>query len=176
MAEAAYSNEIWRVIEEAPHYAVSSLGRVKRVVPDKLNRPMHILRTPLNDKGYPCCSLHVNGKQLHRAIHSLVCTAFHGPKPTPKHEVRHLDGNPLNPRLDNLAWGTSKDNKADQDVHGTVMLGSKNHLTKLSDADVIAIRASNDYYRDVAERFSISANYVHRIRRSEARPRLAEGH
>jgi hypothetical protein len=32
---------------------------------------------------------------------------------------RHLDGNPINNRLENLRWGTHKENKADAIKHGT---------------------------------------------------------
>src|SRR4051812_7611487 len=102
--------EEWRIIAEAPDYAVSSLGRVKRINADALGRGCgKMLRTPLGDAGYPVCSLHVNKKQLDRRIYQLVCRAFHGLKPSPRHEVRHLDGNKLNSAFDNLAWGTSKE-------------------------------------------------------------------
>lgn len=167
MADDVYSDEIWRVINEAPEYAVSNYGRVKRIVPDRFGREMRILKTPLDDKGYPGCSLHFGGKQHHRSVHRLVCAAFHGQKPTPKHEVRHLDGDAANPRADNLAWGTSKENKADCDRHGTIRRGEKVHQAKLTPDEVATIRASGEHYRSVADRFGITPNYVHAIRRSK---------
>ena len=168
--------ENWRLIAEAPDYAVSSLGRVRRIRPDRLGRGLgKILRTPLGDKGYPVCSLHVGGKQLHRCVYRLVCTAFNGPKPTPKHEVRHLDGNPLNNHADNLKWGTSAENKADCLRHGTRHQGERHNFAKLTADQVKAIRASTGYFRDVAAQFGISPNYVHRLRRADTWKHIDSG-
>jgi hypothetical protein len=170
MADTSHSAEIWRAIDEAPEYAVSDLGRVKRIIPDRFRRPLRVLRTPVGSQGYLVCSLHTKGRpQLHRKVHVLVCTAFHGPKPTPRHEVRHLDGNPLNACAGNLAWGTSKENAADCLRHGTFPRGERSPHAKLTDAQVAEIRASHEHYRSVAEKFGISPNYVHQVRRAEPR-------
>jgi len=43
-------------------------------------------------------------------LHRLVCTAWHGQPPTPKHtEVCHKDGDPSNNRPDNIYWATSSE-------------------------------------------------------------------
>lgn len=39
-------------------------------------------------------------------VHQLVCLAFHGPPPTPRHEVLHGDEDAHNNRPGNLSWGT----------------------------------------------------------------------
>lgn len=168
MAEDAYSDEIWRVIEEAPNYAVSNLGRVKRVVPDKHGRSMRILKTPLNDKGYPGCSLHFGGKQHHRPVHKLVCVTFHGPKPEcegVRYEVRHLDGNKTNNRWDNLAWGTMAENAADRAAHGTQLYGEQVNLAKLTAENVLYIRSTDRDDKALAEEFDMAAGSIRIIRR-----------
>lgn len=43
-------------------------------------------------------------------IHRAVCEAFHGPAPFPKAVVIHLDEDATNNRLENLKWGTQKEN------------------------------------------------------------------
>lgn len=53
-----------------------------------------------------------------KGAHIFVCDAFHGPKPSSKHQVRHLDGNRKNNSPENLKWGTSKENAADRTNHG----------------------------------------------------------
>jgi hypothetical protein len=58
-------------------------------------------------------------------IHVIVCLSFHGPKPTPKHEVRHLDGTRDNNVPRNLCWGTRKENSDDRYIHGTVPYGPR---------------------------------------------------
>lgn len=72
-------------------------------------------------------------------VHRLVLAAFCGPAP-PKHECRHLDGNPRNNNLSNLAWGTRQENVNDKFVHGTVSRGELRPLSKLTRKDVIIIR------------------------------------
>lgn len=51
-------------------------------------------------------------------IHTLVCLAFHGPKPTPKHQVAHKDCNKMNNGYLNLRWATPKENIADSIILG----------------------------------------------------------
>lgn len=58
-----------------------------------------------------------NGRRAR--IHRLVCETFHGPQPHPGHEVRHLDGNHLDNRVENLAWGSRSENKKGAVRHGT---------------------------------------------------------
>ena len=43
-------------------------------------------------------------------VHRLVLEAFVGPRPD-NCEARHLDGDPSNNRLDNLAWGTKAETR-----------------------------------------------------------------
>lgn len=51
-------------------------------------------------------------------VHVLVAE-FHLPKrPSPFHEVRHLDGSRDNNHVSNLAWGTKTENCADRTKHG----------------------------------------------------------
>lgn len=50
-------------------------------------------------------------------VHALVLAAFVGPRP-PGMDVRHLDGNPANNLLENLAYGTRSENCMDALRHG----------------------------------------------------------
>lgn len=74
-----------------------------------------------------------------RKIHHLVLTAFVGPCPAGM-ECRHLDGDPTNNRLDNLAWGTHAENEADKIRHGTKPRGEGHPQAKLTAASVLDIR------------------------------------
>ncbi|NQX73911.1 MAG: HNH endonuclease [Epibacterium sp.] len=43
-------------------------------------------------------------------MHRLICSAFHGPAPSPKSVVIHINENALDNRPENLRWGTQKEN------------------------------------------------------------------
>lgn len=67
------------------------------------------------------------------AVHQLVASAFLGPQPK-GWDVRHLDGNPLNNHVSNLAYGTRTENILD-------VLRIGRPWRKLTTADVFDIRA-----------------------------------
>ena len=51
-----------------------------------------------------------NRKFGNMKIHRLICEAFHGPAPSEKAVVIHIDENAINNRPENLRWGTQKEN------------------------------------------------------------------
>lgn len=57
------------------------------------------------------------GRKKHFTAHTLVATAFLGLRPE-RMECRHLNGDPADNRLANLAWGTSSQNGHDVTAHG----------------------------------------------------------
>lgn len=69
-------------------------------------------------------------------VHKLVAEAFIGPKPSPVHQVRHLNGNKTDNRASNLAWGTAAENAADRDGHGTTARGLSHGNSKLTPKSV----------------------------------------
>ncbi len=90
--------------------------------------------------GYFRVSMKRQGMSVNARVHQLVCAAFHGPRPSEAHQVRHLDGSRTNNHFTNLAWGTAKENAADRERHGTTAKGHKNGFSALSPEAVIAIR------------------------------------
>ena len=58
------------------------------------------------------------GKKFY--AHRLVALAFLGEPPPGKYLVRHLNGNKLDNRVENLAWGTDAENMADSVRLGVV--------------------------------------------------------
>lgn len=118
MYQRPTSAEEWRLIPGVPGYQVSSYGSVYS------NKTQRELRT--SGLRYPQVTLHRDGERITRTVHSLVAEAFIGPRPAGR-EVRHLDGNERNPRLDNLAYGTPSENAQDRLRHGTDQNGRKTH-------------------------------------------------
>ena len=75
-------------------------------------------------------------------VHKLVLETFVGPRPD-GYVCRHLNGNPLDNRLDNICWGTPKENAQDSIKHGTAVClrhGEQSVASKLSNEDIKAIR------------------------------------
>ena len=102
-----------------PGYRVSDDGRVQScVIPGrypKISDEWRDLKPSRRTRGYLAVYL---GRNVVRMVHRLVLEAFAGPCPEGM-ECLHGDGNPANNRLDNLRWGTKKENQADSARHGT---------------------------------------------------------
>ena len=90
--------------------------------------------------GYKFVNLCHDGRRRKTTVHKLVLTTFVGPCPDGM-MCRHLDGNPANNHVSNLSWGTAKQNGADKVFHGTPCRGESRHNTKLTEKDVLEIRA-----------------------------------
>lgn len=121
---------------------------------------------------YPHVSVIIDGKRTAKSVHTLVCRAFHGDKPTPKHVVRHLDGSKNNNLPENLAWGTVAENVADTKRHGVHAKGETQGIAKLTDAGVRIIRASIPYglwnTRDAAAVFGVSQSTISQVARGRS--------
>lgn len=100
-------------------YQVSSLGRVRGLRNTRgkpLDRPRMKKQTRGNH-GYPVVSLSRFGRSEAFLVHRLVAETFYGACPDGL-EVRHLDGDRLDCRVTNLAYGTSEENSLDMVMHG----------------------------------------------------------
>ena len=113
------------------HYEVSDLGRVRSVERTVRGRtfPSVIRQPQIEPRGYVIATLSVDGVQVSKSVHVAVATAFLGPRPEGMH-VAHNDGDPSNPRLDNLRFATPSENEADKRIHGTNHELNKTHCPK----------------------------------------------
>lgn len=139
--------EIWKnICGYIGLYMVSNYGRIKSLEKLVNNRYGKILRKEQNIKiqklkksDHRYVFLSKNNISKFRYIHRLVLETFIGPCPEGM-ECRHLDGNPANNRLNNLKWGTYKENQLDRFTHKTSNLGSRNGISKLKEKDIPIIR------------------------------------
>ena len=96
--------EIWKVIQEAPNYSVSNLGRVKN------NKTEHIMKTQKSEAyervGLKC----IDGKSHTKRVHRLVLEAFCPTEGMNKLVVNHKDADHFNNKLENLEWTTQSEN------------------------------------------------------------------
>ena len=114
--------EQWRpVVGYEGRYEVSDLGRVRSLDRIRSNGRKwrgRVLRPVPMERGYLSVNLWLDNTPRMHLTHRLVLAAFEGPAPEGS-EGRHLDGNPSNNALFNLAWGTHSENQYDQVSHGT---------------------------------------------------------
>lgn len=123
----------------APFYRVGSDGYVSKLIGDGDKRP---IRWKQFRGSRLCCGhLQVRFQHLNKAyyVHHLVLIAFRGSRPE-KLECRHLNGDPGDNRLENLAWGTRRENMMDRAVHGVDNKGSRNGCSKLTESKVRRLR------------------------------------
>lgn len=128
-----------------------------------------------------------NGKSRGFYAHQLVLLTFVGPCPEGM-EVRHLNGIAGDNRLENLKYGTPKENAEDSIKHGTKAIGAQKlsqymkqkHANgkhpyckgeqsgnaKLTNEDVIHIRQLKDggaTCKAIGLLYDMTANHIHRI-------------
>jgi hypothetical protein len=116
-----------------------------------------------DNNGYLTVSLRRDGKRRTNKIHALMCLCFIGPRPTGMH-VCHNDGCPTNNVVQNLRYGTPKENHADSIRHGTQPRGERNGSAKLADDDVREIRRiyaeGGTSQQNLAERFGVDRGLI----------------
>lgn len=97
-------------------------------------------------------------------IHRLLLQAFVGPCPEGC-EALHINGNRLDNRLENLRWGTRKENVVDAIRHGTATIGVRNKEAKLTKSDlgwIFDMRKMGFFVREIAPHFKVSTNTIQR--------------
>lgn len=167
MADQDGSTVEWRVIKDYPDYEVSSDGRVRRFRGSAgryANEPL-----PRELMGFPTktgrhqVTLKANGAQAAKLVHRLVLEAFVGPCPEGC-ETAHYDGNHRNNRLENLRWATHQENEADRIRHRIESRGTRGAKVKLTEKDVLEIRASKETQAVLAQRHNVSLRTIRNIK------------
>ena len=108
-------------------YEVTRDGRVFSLLNWRGYGKRELQQTP-NSDGYPSVRILINGRRTRVAVYKLVAARYLSPKPSPSHQIRHLDGNRCNSDADNLAWGTAKENADDREIHGRTSRGAKHSM------------------------------------------------
>lgn len=124
------------------------------------------MKTPPDNHGYPQINLRdANRRKRHFRLHMLVMLAFRGLTP-PDLEIRHLNCDPLDNRLENLAFGTSLENSADTVRMGRQCKGETRPKAKLTWAKVAAIRyraAQGERQKELAMEYGVSDSVISEI-------------
>lgn len=145
----------WKQIEGYPKYEISSNGTVRRG-----NKTLRLFEIG----GYYAFNV-IDGMARRKSLrlHRELARAFiENPYSLPV--VRHLDGNPKNCTLNNLAWGSFADNERDKLSHGR----SRANVV-LTDAEVHQIRELDLPNQAIANLYGVTRRHVWAIRTGRAR-------
>lgn len=141
-------------------YQVSSFGRILSTSSQSL------VPQSLGKNGYAIFNITKDGKRHLLYVHSTVAKTFIGPR-SQKMDCCHIDGCRTNNRVENLRWGTRKENCKDSKCHGTWRHGQGHQNAKLSDAIVIEMRekiANGMTTGEAAKAYGVSAPTVSGIK------------
>lgn len=110
-----YGDVQWKKIKGHPNYEIGSNGQVRSWIKEEA----HVMKTWPNQYGHQY--LKINNDRV--SVHRLVAEHFI-PNPNNYSTVRHLNDNPRDNRVENLAWGTQADNVKDMRDHGRMFMKS----------------------------------------------------
>lgn len=146
-----------------PGYFITKDGRIWSNKQRKLWR-----RLKLDRDGYFQVDLWKEKRSIFCGVHRLVLETYVGPCPEGM-QCRHLNGVRTDNRLDNLCWGTPKENMQDRELHGNTFhaQGEKQGASKLTERDVRMIvymyRTGEFFQREIAEIYNIGRELVSKI-------------
>lgn len=115
--------EIWKDVEGFEgSYQVSNKGRVRSL--DRLTNRGHrrrgiVLKPGVDGSGHHFVNLSLEGIIYMRKVHILVLEAFVGPRPVGKIS-RHGKKGANDNSVENLCWGTHRENQLDRFRDGTI--------------------------------------------------------
>jgi hypothetical protein len=176
--QSPIEGEVWRdVVGYEGVYSVSDFGRVRRDAAYE-DRPTVILKAWLNRAGYYRVGLSAHNRKSTYFVHALVAAAFIGPLP-PGQVVNHQDGVKTNNRPENLNYKTHAGNMRHASESGLMMCGDR-HLyrrvpasvprgdthrsSKLTEADVMAIKASRTSSAQLAREYGVDRKTISCVR------------
>lgn len=160
----ASPEEEWRaVVGYEGWYEVSNQGRVRRVAKSRPGIVVpYVLKASVSNTGYPMVFLYRHSKWKNTTIHSLLLSAFIGPRPE-GFQADHINAVRTDNRLENLRWLPREENE----THRGEDIGN----SKLREADVHIIRQmqptvygeGKKVARVLAARYGIDVSSVYMI-------------
>ena len=169
--------EIWKPVPGWTTYAVSNLGRVKRLIAARGTSAHRVLKPHFwFTNYYAACLSTPLGNRKYRfgryLIHRLVMLAFVGPPPDPKMFVNHKNGIKTDNRLDNLHYVTRSENaqhasKLGLLKHPSPPCGEHSRMSTISRAmaqHILDTPRTTGSDKDLAKQLGISMSIVNYIR------------
>lgn len=172
--------EEWKHIKGFSDYMISNYGRVKSLGRTILVRRKYgtinkkiserVLQPTLNDSGYPIVSLYKDGNNSKHRCHVLVAEHFIGDRPLGM-DVCHNNGDPSDPFIQNLRYGTRSDNISDSKTHGTFIVGEDRSGAVLCNDDVVQIKMElvrETSIPDLAKKYGVAETTIKSIKQGKS--------
>lgn len=140
---------------------------------DRWSEP-HIIKPYKDKRGYMHVTLRPAGLKKRFSVHLLVMSAFVGERPA-RANIAHLDGNPSNNALENLAYVSQKENISHRWAHGTMVFGEESHFSKVDNetASEIWLEIKNGASNgEIMKKFSVSESYPSAMRAGRIRKHI----
>ena len=151
--------EIWKPFPRNAGYTVSSHGRV-------IGPRGKILKTKIDRHGYKAFNCTVNKKHTTVKVCIAVLESHIGYKKHKKLVCRHLDDDKQNDCLENLCWGTQKENCQDRKDNASALFGERSPHAKLTEKQVLSIRTQFSQGKTVKfllKKFNVSETLIRLI-------------
>lgn len=154
--------EAWKVLTRYPQYEISTVGRIRRIVPFGRYYRGRLLTPFRREDGRIQIRISGNNNKVHR----LVAETFLGPCPLGL-EVNHKDCNPSNNAIENLEYISPLQNRAHAILNRRHAFGERTATSKLTDIDVVTIRHDSKSIpvNQIAKKFNLDKSHVYRILR-----------
>lgn len=164
-------------------YEVSSDGRVRSLARKSSRHTVHgcELVGKIQD-GYRRVCLSLGDRQTLKFVHVLVAEAFLGSRPTPIHQVNHIDGNRQNNAVENLQWATPGENTlhsyrvlgriVPESVRWAAPKGENGGRAKVTNAEadtISVLRAIGVSAAETADIFGVHPSQISRIARGKTK-------
>jgi len=143
-------------------YSVSVNGIITRNVIKYKNHDKTVAQFTLNN-GYKAITVRDKGNKKNLTVHYCVLASFTYDGHKDNLVVMHKDGNKLNNNLENLQWGTVRDNHLDKKNHGTFQTGELHGSHKLTNEEVLFCRdKSNSHltYAELGRKFNVTGECI----------------
>jgi hypothetical protein len=170
------NDEIWLpIVGYGDCYSVSNRGAVMRTAPRNIRRTTgrnakpfkpSAVKAYMNRRGYMQVRIGPTGAQMTVSVHTLVARAFI-PNPNNLREVNHKDADKTNNSDTNLEWVSRRQNMRHAFDNGLCVpaTGERHARSKLTEADVLAIRADSRPLKALAAAFNTHVSNVSLIKR-----------
>lgn len=139
-------------------YTASTLGRIKSSMPHNGTNE-RILRQTKTRKGYLGFGMYKNKKRTSFQSHRIIAETYL-PNSFNLPEVNHKKGIKTDNRPCAIEWSTHGDNIDHAVEHSLIQKGEKCHGAKLTEKDVLEIRASNLMQKELAVIYNISRQNI----------------